>query len=424
MTEWYYAQGGQQTGPVAFERLVELARKGALDPAKDLVWTSTMKDWIPAGKVEGLFSAAPETPDLAAADPSNPYSAPQSSWVEPVPGPGVGLAEIIHGSEPIDLGACVKRGFDLTKRQFGIILLVGLVYVGISIGASVVLGLVDSALGWGSRTVSYDFPGNPTSSGGTYNQFMEFQQNGSIPNAILTQVLSDVRFLRPPPRPHRILPARWHDPHQGSGQTRRGTRHARRGHDRPRQPLRSHRVLPELQKAGVKPIFGCEIYLAPQSMEDKKGPGRPQARHPHDLLAETNEGWNNLSKLVSKGHLEGLYYGKPRVDRETLRQFSKGIICLTGCISGPVNEWLLAGDEDKARETLAELVDIYGKENTYVEIHNHGLEPQRRSPRTAEARRGVRPQAGRRQRRAFPHRVRPRGARRDDLHRHRPPAHR
>lgn len=132
------------------------------------------------------------------------------------------------------------------------------------------------------------------------------------------------------------------------------------------------------KKAGVKPIFGCEIYLAPQSMEEKKElVGRKRATH-MTLLAETNEGWNNLSKLVSKGHLEGLYYGKPRVDRETLRQYSKGIICLTGCISGPVNEWLLAGDEDKARETMAELVDIYGKENTYVEIHNHGLEPQRR----------------------------------------------
>jgi DNA polymerase-3 subunit alpha len=132
------------------------------------------------------------------------------------------------------------------------------------------------------------------------------------------------------------------------------------------------------RKAGVKPILGCEIYLAPQSMEDKKDlVGRKRATH-MTLLAETNEGWNNLSKLVSKGHLEGLYHGKPRVDRTALRQFSKGIICLTGCISGPVNEWLLAGDEDKARETLAELVDIFGKENTYVEIHNHGLEPQRR----------------------------------------------
>jgi len=130
-------------------------------------------------------------------------------------------------------------------------------------------------------------------------------------------------------------------------------------------------------KAGVKPIFGCEIYLAPQSMEDKKDlVGRKRATH-MTLLAETNEGWNNLSKLVSKGHLEGSYYGKPRVDRAALRQYSKGIICLTGCISGPVNEWLRAGDEEKARETLAELVDIYGRENVYVEIHNHGLEPQR-----------------------------------------------
>src|SRR5687768_12135243 len=128
------------------------------------------------------------------------------------------------------------------------------------------------------------------------------------------------------------------------------------------------------KKAGVKPIIGCEIYLAPGRMEDKKElVGRKRATH-MTLLAETDEGWHNLSKLVSLGHLEGLYYGKPRVDREALRKYAKGIICLTGCISGPVNEWLLANDEDKARETMAELVDIYGKENTYVEIHNHGLE--------------------------------------------------
>ena len=132
------------------------------------------------------------------------------------------------------------------------------------------------------------------------------------------------------------------------------------------------------RKAGVKPIMGCEIYLAPGKMSEKKElVGRKRATH-MTLLAETNEGWRNLSKLVSMGHLDGLYHGKPRVDRETLREFSKGIICLTGCISGPVNEWLLAGDEDKARETLAEIVEIFGRENTYVEIHNHDLEPQRR----------------------------------------------
>jgi DNA polymerase-3 subunit alpha len=131
-------------------------------------------------------------------------------------------------------------------------------------------------------------------------------------------------------------------------------------------------------KAKVKPILGCEIYLAPQALEDKKDlAGRKRATH-MTLLAENNEGWHNLSKLVTKGHLEGLYYGKPRVDRAALREFARGLICLTGCISGPLNEWLLAGDEDKARETLAELVDIFGQHNTYVEIHNHGLEPELR----------------------------------------------
>ncbi|MCW1914863.1 DNA polymerase III subunit alpha [Luteolibacter sp. GHJ8] len=132
------------------------------------------------------------------------------------------------------------------------------------------------------------------------------------------------------------------------------------------------------KKAGIKPIFGCEIYLAPGNMEDKKDiPGRKRSCH-MTLLAETNEGWTNLQKLVSLGHLEGLYHGKPRVDRTALRKYAKGIICLTGCISGPVNEWLLLGDEAKARDTMAELIDIYGKENVYVEIHDHGLEPQRK----------------------------------------------
>ncbi|MES2996466.1 MAG: DNA polymerase III subunit alpha [Verrucomicrobiota bacterium] len=129
-------------------------------------------------------------------------------------------------------------------------------------------------------------------------------------------------------------------------------------------------------KAGVKPIFGCEIYLAPGSRHEKKElVGRKRATH-LTLLAETNEGWSNLQKLVSRGHLEGLYYGKPRVDRESLREFSKGIICLSGCISGPVNEWLRQDDLAKARETLTELAEIFGKENTYVELHDHGLEPQ------------------------------------------------
>ena len=128
--------------------------------------------------------------------------------------------------------------------------------------------------------------------------------------------------------------------------------------------------------AGVKPIMGCEIYLAPESIEKREEiPGRKRACH-MTLLAENNVGWVNLQKLVSKGHLEGMWYGKPRVDREILREYSEGIICLSGCISGPINEWILQDQEDHAWETAQELLDIYGKENLYLEIHNHGMEQQ------------------------------------------------
>ncbi len=128
--------------------------------------------------------------------------------------------------------------------------------------------------------------------------------------------------------------------------------------------------------AGVKPILGCEIYLAPFSAQEKvKVPDRKNATH-MTLLAETNLGWENLQKLTTIGHLEGMYHGKPRVDREILRKHSEGIICLSGCISGPVNEWLLKGDKAKARQALIELQDIFGPEQLFVEIHNHGLEKQ------------------------------------------------
>ncbi len=131
--------------------------------------------------------------------------------------------------------------------------------------------------------------------------------------------------------------------------------------------------------AGVKPIMGCEIYLAPESLEKKEEiAGRKRNCH-MTLLAENNEGWVNLQKLVSIGHLEGMYYGKPRVDREVLRRHSKGIICLSGCISGPLNEWILQDQEDQAYETALELIDIYGKENFYLEMHNHGMEQQAKS---------------------------------------------
>jgi uncharacterized membrane protein len=128
MSEWFYAKGGAQSGPVSFEQLRQIASSGGID-AKDLVWTSHMKDWQPAGEVEGLLAPSLVIDGQPAPDPSNPYAAPQSTWNEPVTRGDDPLAEIIPGSDPIDVAACVKRGFELTKRNFGMILLVGLVYV-------------------------------------------------------------------------------------------------------------------------------------------------------------------------------------------------------------------------------------------------------------------------------------------------------
>ncbi len=128
-------------------------------------------------------------------------------------------------------------------------------------------------------------------------------------------------------------------------------------------------------KAGIKPIIGCEIYLAPGSMRDKKKvPGLPNAHH-LTLLAKNTKGYENLVRLVSLGHLEGMYY-KPRVDKEALDRYSEGIICLSGCINGEVNYWIGQEQVDIAREKLGEFVDIYGKEDLYLEMHDHGMAQQ------------------------------------------------
>ena len=134
---------------------------------------------------------------------------------------------------------------------------------------------------------------------------------------------------------------------------------------------------PEEPKPVFKPILGCEIYLAPTALETKKQlAGRNKYTH-LVLLCENNIGWANLIKIVSRGHLEGFYY-KPRVDMATLREYSKGLICLTGCISGPMQEWILQDQPEKAEAALLELVDVFGKNNVFVELQDHGLEEERR----------------------------------------------
>jgi uncharacterized membrane protein len=144
MTEWYYAHGGQQHGPVSFQQLVDLAASGGLDPVKDLVWNASMKDWAPAGQVDGVFpKSAVAAASMPPADPSNPYSAPQSPWEAPI----VSGEEIVPGSDPMDPVEVLKRAFELTKRNFVTILLVGVVYFAVTIGISFAFAIVQGVVG-------------------------------------------------------------------------------------------------------------------------------------------------------------------------------------------------------------------------------------------------------------------------------------
>ena len=126
----------------------------------------------------------------------------------------------------------------------------------------------------------------------------------------------------------------------------------------------------EAEKAGIKPIIGCEVYVCDDRRAQQKG-------YAHlTLLAESNEGYANLIKLASSGYLEGYYY-KPRVDWELLAQRSDGLIALSGCLSGRVSKALENGNRAEAETEVARLRDIFGPENTFIEIQDAGLELQK-----------------------------------------------
>ncbi|HLE68883.1 MAG TPA: PHP domain-containing protein, partial [Vicinamibacteria bacterium] len=127
------------------------------------------------------------------------------------------------------------------------------------------------------------------------------------------------------------------------------------------------------KRRGVKPILGCEIYVAPKSRFDKSVNGSVSDTNNHlVLLAETNEGYKNLVKLVTAGYLEGFYY-KPRIDKELLAQHSKGLIGLSACLKGEVPQAALRGDEASALRAAGVYRDILGKDNFFLEIQDHGL---------------------------------------------------
>lgn len=124
----------------------------------------------------------------------------------------------------------------------------------------------------------------------------------------------------------------------------------------------------ECTKAGIKPIIGCEVYLAKGSHLDMT----EKTRYHLILLAENDIGYHNLMKIVSKGQLEGFYY-KPRVDKDVLRTYSEGIICLSACIAGEVPRLINSGNMDGARRCVQEYIDIFGKDNYFLEIQNHDI---------------------------------------------------
>ncbi|MDR1320420.1 MAG: DNA polymerase III subunit alpha [Gracilibacteraceae bacterium] len=130
------------------------------------------------------------------------------------------------------------------------------------------------------------------------------------------------------------------------------------------------------QARGIKPIIGCEIYVAPYSRHDKT-PGRDDKNYHLILLAENNEGYRNIVRIVSQAHLEGFYY-KPRADKELLRRHSGGVICLSACLAGEVAQLLAAGDSAGAERAALEYLSIFGPGNYFLEMQDYGSDEQTR----------------------------------------------
>lgn len=131
----------------------------------------------------------------------------------------------------------------------------------------------------------------------------------------------------------------------------------------------------EARKQGIKPILGCEVYVAPNSRFDRETAGGESRYHHLVLLAENNTGYANLMKIVSRGFTEGYYY-KPRVDKDLLRQYHDGIIALSACLAGEVQRYLSRGLTEEAKKVALEYQDIFGKGNFFLEMQDHGIPEQ------------------------------------------------
>ena len=130
------------------------------------------------------------------------------------------------------------------------------------------------------------------------------------------------------------------------------------------------------KEAGIKPIIGCEVYVAPNSRFDREATGGDDRYYHLVLLAENNTGYANLMKIVSRGFTEGFYY-KPRVDMELLKQHHEGIIALSACLAGEVARNIQKGLVDEAKKAALKYQECFGKGNFFLELHDHGIPAQR-----------------------------------------------
>lgn len=178
MDQWYYAKGGQQHGPVTLAELQGLLRSGALNPASDLVWNPTMKDWIPAVQVPALNGGA-AAPAPAETYGSQPFAYPLATGV---------VEEIPNGSEPIIATACVKRAFDLTVKHIGPMIGITLLYFIISWAFDAMLPIADKALGW---SPSEGMPDEPPAGADFWVGFRYgfMKESMSIPMTLLSNLV-------------------------------------------------------------------------------------------------------------------------------------------------------------------------------------------------------------------------------------------
>jgi DNA polymerase-3 subunit alpha len=131
----------------------------------------------------------------------------------------------------------------------------------------------------------------------------------------------------------------------------------------------------EAKKQGIKPILGSEVYVAMDKYTEREP--KDKSQYHLVLLAENNEGYENLMKIVSEAYINGFYY-KPRIDHDILRKYSKGIIALSACLGGEVQKHIMNNNTDKAKEIALTYREIFGSNNFFLELQDHGIEEQRR----------------------------------------------